>query len=82
MNSRDEVLKKLSDIIKQIKETSESIDIGYYTELEEDLGFDSIEFVQLILIIESEFDIEIEEEMLTIEKLHDIDSIIQLLLKD
>lgn len=65
-----DINKKLKLVI--IKESPKSIDVDCIqndTILTEELGFDSINIISLILAIEENFEIEIEDEDLDIENL-------------
>lgn len=65
-----EIKEKLKKIIVDIAPTVVEIsEINDNTVLTKDLGFDSVQIISLIVEIESQFDIEIEDEDLDIEKL-------------
>ena len=62
--------KKLKAIIKDI--VTEDIDVNVInddTVLTDDLGFDSVQIISLIVELESQFNIEIEDNDLDIEKI-------------
>lgn len=70
MEKKMDINKKLKLVI--IKESPKSIDVDCIqndTILTEELGFDSINIISLILAIEENFEIEIEDEDLDIENL-------------
>jgi len=62
--------EKLKKIIAEValKEVNESI-INDDTVLTSDLGYDSVQIIQLIVELESQFQIEIEDDDLDIDKL-------------
>lgn len=65
-----EIKGKLKKIIVDIASIAVGInEINDNTILTKDLGFDSVQIISLIVEIESQFDIEIEDEDLDIEKL-------------
>lgn len=65
-----EIKEKLKKIIVDIASIAVGIsEINDNTILTKDLGFDSVQIISLIVEIESQFDIEIEDEDLDIEKL-------------
>lgn len=65
-----EIKGKLKKIIVDIASIAVGInEINDNTILTKDLGFDSVRIISLIVEIESQFDIEIEDEDLDIEKL-------------
>lgn len=65
-----EIKEKLKKIIVDIAPIAVEIgEINDNTVLTKDLGFDSVQIISLIVEIESQFDIEIEDEDLDIEKL-------------
>lgn len=61
--------KKLKEIIVSCGDLSDVETINYATNLIEDFEFGSINIMQLVVKIEAEFDIEISDEDLVIEKL-------------
>jgi acyl carrier protein len=63
------IISKLKDIIINIAPEFESEEIGWSTLFVEDLYFDSLRFIEMIVEIESAFDIEIEDEYLDIAKI-------------
>lgn len=66
MEIKEKLKKIIVDIAPIVVEISE---INDNTVLTKDLGFDSVQIISLIVEIESQFDIEIEDEDLDIEKL-------------
>lgn len=66
MNIKERLKKIIVDIAPISVDVSE---INDDTVLTKDLGFDSVQIISLIVEIESQFDIEIEDEDLNIEKL-------------
>ena len=65
-----EFKKKLEKIITKIASMEVDVcEINDNTILTRDLGFDSVQIISLIVEIESQFDIEIEDDDLDIEKL-------------
>lgn len=66
MEIKEKLKKIIVDIAPIVVEISEITD---NTVLTKDLGFDSVQIISLIVEIESQFDIEIEDEDLDIEKL-------------
>lgn len=49
--------------------------------LTDDLGFDSIMMIELIVELEDEFEIEIDEDDITLDEINDISSLIELVQK-
>ncbi len=66
MKIKEKLKKIIADIAPIVVEISE---INDNTVLTKDLGFDSVQIISLIVEIESQFDIEIDDEDLDIEKL-------------
>lgn len=66
---RYEFEQKLKKIIAECGEGIDSNVIDSKTDLIRDFGFSSINIIQLIVALESEFDIEIDDEYLVFEKL-------------
>lgn len=64
---KSKILKEV--IIRVARKSLGQNDITDETSLVKDLGFDSVQMVELIVEIESEFDIEIQDDDLDIEKL-------------
>lgn len=64
----DIIIKKLNEMLI---DKSKGIDVNYEfsddTNLIEDLNFDSLQMIELMVNIENQFDIEIDEEELVIE---------------
>ncbi len=66
-----------SSIINIVKENIDSNKEVYLESRFEDLGLDSLDFVQIIVSIEEKFDFEIEDEMLTTSAFLTINSLVQ-----
>lgn len=66
MKIKEKLKKIIADIAPIVVEISE---INDNTVLTKDLGFNSVQIISLIVEIESQFDIEIDDEDLDIEKL-------------
>lgn len=63
-------------IIKNIIKSCEGIEIHENTLLE-DLGIDSLKFVEMVLEIESHFEFQFDDEMLLIKEFPNVESIIK-----
>lgn len=66
---RERILKKMQDAIND-----ESVVLGYDSAVSD--FFDSITFMKMVVALESEFDIEFDDEILLIENFPTVDSII------
>lgn len=74
MNKRD----KLIELIKRCNDINVNGEITDNTDLIEDLGYSSLELMELIVEIEMEFDIEIPDEFLTIEYLTKVNKLMEM----
>ena len=74
-----EIEKKLINIIKHCDDSVDTKEINNKTDLVNDLGFDSISIIQLVVELENEFDIEINDEYLLIEYLSPFKSLIEII---
>lgn len=74
-----EIENKLINIIKHCDNSLDTKDINSKTDLVNDLGFDSISIIQLVVELENEFDIEINDEYLLIEYLSPFKSLIEII---
>lgn len=70
---------RLKKIIKLCNQNVDINSIGNKTNLVEDLGFDSISIIQLVVELENEFDIEIDDKYLLIESLSPFYSLIDII---
>lgn len=70
---------RLKKIIKLCNQNVDVNSIGNKTNLVEDLGFDSISIIQLVVELENEFDIEIDDKYLLIESLSPFYSLIDII---
>ncbi|MFD0589177.1 phosphopantetheine-binding protein [Paenibacillus sp. GCM10027627] len=76
-----EVESKMKEIIKNVSPKPIEIDdIKEGTEFIKDFGFDSYQFIQLVAILEVEFEIEFEQEELICDILLNYDNLKQCLL--
>lgn len=66
---------RIANIIINIFEETEIVDDLFLINLVEDLGMDSLTYIELIVSLEDEFNIEFSMDELDIEKLKTIDSI-------
>lgn len=77
-----DINKNLKAVIKDVSIRDIDIkDITNETVLTSDLGFDSVQIISLIVELESNFDIEIEDDDLDIEKLTVYKSLLDLISK-
>lgn len=74
-----EIEKILINIIKRCDNSVDTDEINNKTDLVNDLGFDSISIIQLVVELENEFDIEIDDEYLLIEYLSPFKSLIEII---
>lgn len=71
---------KVKEIIGNVLENKDIIDnIGDHTNLIEELGFDSLQTINFILMLEDEFDIEIDFEEIEFDMFLDFEKLIQYL---
>ena len=69
MNSEAEIKNKIIEILtKLFSESGIDLDVLEYVDLVDDLGMDSINFISLIIEIETAFEIQIPDEWLQMEK--------------
>lgn len=73
--------KKLKEIIVECKDGIDITKIDEQIDLVRDFGFDSINIIQLIVQIESEFDIEIGDEDLILARLSPYKNLVEILNK-
>ncbi len=67
---RNDIKEKIIDILDRLfSDASVDRDILEYVDLIDDLGMDSINFISLIIELESTFDIQIPDDWLLMEKL-------------
>lgn len=74
MNKRD----KLIELINRCNDINVNSKIADNTDLIEDLGYSSLNLMELIVEIEMEFNIEIEDEFLNIELLTKFDKLLEI----
>ena len=65
MNNKERLVR----IVGELMESEEDIKLDANTNLIEDLGFDSVNIINLVILIEEEFDIEFEDFELGLETL-------------
>lgn len=74
--------KKVISLIQKIAVSgSYEGEVTYEMNILDDLGFDSIQVMELVVSIEDEFDIEIEDYVLDIDVLSDISKLIDIVKK-
>lgn len=78
MSKRNEAMEKLKELITKISPNVSCDDIGYDTSLIDDLMFDSIMMMELVVEVEEAFDIEIAEEELVVEKIGTLEGLLKL----
>lgn len=78
MSKRNEAMEKLKELITKISTNVSCDDIGYDTSLIDDLMFDSIMMMELVVEVEEAFDIEIAEEELVVEKIGTLEGLLKL----
>lgn len=69
------VLMEIFDIIHEIK--SEISDMKVDSRLIEDLGFDSVEFVELFLMLEDQYNIEISDFDYNVDTFKDVNAVVE-----
>lgn len=77
----NDIFNRLQGIIVEIDESIKKEDITLNSQLVQDFEFDSIEMVFLIVKMEEEFEIEIDQEELSLENLSSIDRLINMVNK-
>jgi len=65
----DKIIERLDKAIIEAGDEINALDLNDNTDLIDDLGFNSINIISLVVCLESEFGIEIPEEYLLLEKL-------------
>jgi len=65
-----EKLNKIKKIIEEIADSNEIYDLGLDDDFVELLNFDSMTFIQVIVRLESEFNVTIDDDDLTFENLN------------
>ena len=65
----ENIIDRLDKAIIECNGEINALDLNDNTDLIDDLGFDSINIISLVVSIETEFDIEIPDEFLLLEKL-------------
>ena len=73
--------KIINIIMKKVILNESSISVNPKTDVIEELNFDSLMYIETIADIESEFDVEFDEEDLDIEKLKTVGNFIDLVIK-
>lgn len=61
--NKDEVLKRVKDVIKAFNKNADAEKISLETAFNKDLGLDSLDTVELLVAIEEEFEIEIPDKI-------------------
>lgn len=61
--NRDEVLKRIKDVIKAFNKDTDAEKISLETAFNKDLGLDSLDTVELLVAVEEEFEIEIPDKI-------------------
>lgn len=77
----NEIEVKLKKIIVECGVGIEKEQINEHTNLIDDLGFESVNLVELIVDIETEFDIEIGDEYLNMTTLSKYDKLLEMVVK-
>lgn len=73
------IKRELIELISELfKDKGFDIDIIEYVDLIDDLGMDSITFISIVVEIESQFDIEISDDMLLLENFKCVDDIVSI----
>lgn len=65
----NDYIDRLDKVIVELNGKVSPIDLNYNTDLIDDLGFDSINIISLVICLEKEFEIEIPDEFLLLENL-------------
>lgn len=76
-----DIEKKLKTVISSCSEKVDPLCITDGTDLINDFGFNSIDFIQLIVLLEDEFKMEIEDENLILEKLSSYNSLKKMIIE-
>ena len=71
--------EKLKEIIVSCGESIEIKEINEDADLVRDFAFDSIRIIQLVMLLEREFDIEIDDDFLLQEKLSPYKNLVEIL---
>lgn len=74
-----EVKQKVIDILIDIGGINDKNQITNNTRLVEDLNFSSIHLIQLIVILEEKFNVELPNAVLSVESLNTVDDIVNIL---
>lgn len=74
-----EVKQKVIDILIDIGGINDKNQITNNTRLVEDLNFSSIHLIQLIVILEERFNVELPNAVLSVESLNTVDDIVNIL---
>lgn len=75
------VENRIKDIIKKIANKEINVgDISIETVLSEDLGFDSVMLIELVVGLENEFSIEIDDDDLEIDNLDKYSNLIKMII--
>lgn len=61
--NKDEVLKRVKDVIKAFNKNTDAEKISLETAFNKDLGLDSLDTVELLVAVEEEFEIEIPDKI-------------------
>ncbi len=77
---REEIEEKLCEIIKEILEEQETSSVTCEDTLSE-IGLNSIHFISIIVQSEVEFDIEFEDDFLSLDKFTNVSSIVDYILQ-
>lgn len=74
---QSEIKGKVLEILSQLFQTSGvDTDVLEYVDLIDDLGMDSVNFISLIIALEAEFDIQIPDDWLLMDKFRECSSIL------
>jgi acyl carrier protein len=74
--------EKIKSIISQVKEGVNLQDISYETDLISEIGFDSLEMINIVALLEDEFDCEFDYDNLNLSNFRSINLIEKLLLNN
>lgn len=77
MNNKERLVR----IVGELMESEEDIKLDANTNLIEDLGFDSVNIINLVILIEEEFDIEFEDFELGLETLASFSKLLEIVNK-
>ncbi len=80
---KSEIKDKLIDMLNNLfLNSGVDPDILEYVDLIDDLGMDSMNFISIVIEVESTFDITVPDEMLLMENFRNIDEIIEIIEKE